>query len=939
MRNFNLYLCVVDNYKLIGSSDTNTIQFETFDEQLDISENDQSTLTFSVITKSYQTDIIEHNPLLSFYFIGAKMKLEFNDEESEIDFIITSIAPETKNKNSVYVITAQDEVSCKWPRLQVGMNYRTETTEGLLTPKTIHTIADEVLTQSYLKDQGWSVDKSNESDFINETMSLEIEGSNPYAILIEACNTIQASLRVNYTSQEKKIGFYKQKTAQHSGYRYHPETTLQEYDSSGNGDELVTLLHVHGGTDANGKQITMVPEIPTTVRNAIITKYQQEQVTDQTLAEFLLTKNMVDFKYTYNDALNRIFLSQLVPKYVCIQESEDWDGGYAQANGIYKVNDYSYRQDYNNIYLTCNNDLFITISFDNNININSPYIHYKENYTIEVSNYPNILSITETGYFISNWFNTNLGNHLTLDIDKKDSDHPGHSSKCYGILIYDTAAINDMATQIQNTHNNYIDYIQYNPSLSNFILDLTMFQNYITDTLKNTYWELIQKCRAYNIQSQIYATEYYQIATEIMSIRSKIKTYMELYIVECKQNEYNAANTLIDLVDEYCNLLFVCGKSTELCTNSYTEYYDNLKSEYLTIINTLKQDLNQSWDIQYNKTDNIYELNTQQPTIISLKQKIQYYTEYVDTIITPVESYPGALCFVIQEIQYKIKELSEISNGVAYNYEQAQTDMENNFIKPLYANFSQYIYESTYENVEELDSISLYNQAIQYFADLNRIKTDHSLTVLDIAELEQISAPRLQIGNVISIYNEDSIKAQPYKSLIAALQLTNDADLTIKNNIENNIKDLYRQQHKINNNDPLYNELDDFYNTHYDILTKAYVVAEIEVIFLQLKDQNYLNSTKNINNISKLLQSIQNRLLTYLSTVGQAIYDSFSDIYNSFLRRMQSVNMNIIYDYIFNDEIHITGISYTLRTPIINNVTVQQNSRYKSILSKLIKSI
>ena len=46
-----------------------------------------------------------------------------------------------------------------------------------------------------------------------------------------------------------------------------------------------------------------------------------------------------------------------------------------------------------------------------------------------------------------------------------------------------------------------------------------------------------------------------------------------------------------------------------------------------------------------------------------------------------------------------------------------------------------------------------------------------------------------------------------------------------------------------------------------------------------------------------------------------------------------------IYSDIFNESVFVTGISRVLSNPIQDTVTIQQPSRYKSILAKLIKSI
>ena len=73
----------------------------------------------------------------------------------------------------------------------------------------------------------------------------------------------------------------------------------------------------------------------------------------------------------------------------------------------------------------------------------------------------------------------------------------------------------------------------------------------------------------------------------------------------------------------------------------------------------------------------------------------------------------------------------------------------------LYNDYSQFIYESSYVNSDELDSISLYNQAISYFEDLHHPKANYSLEIINIEDLEQIGIPNLRVNSHIRVYNEE----------------------------------------------------------------------------------------------------------------------------------------------------------------------------------------
>lgn len=83
-------------------------------------------------------------------------------------------------------------------------------------------------------------------------------------------------------------------------------------------------------------------------------------------------------------------------------------------------------------------------------------------------------------------------------------------------------------------------------------------------------------------------------------------------------------------------------------------------------------------------------------------------------------------------------------------YEFANSIQEQKF----YLVFGQYIYESSYENTDELDSVGLYNQAVQNFVLYNKPQASYSLTTIDLNCLQQIAVPNIAVGNKIRIYNE-----------------------------------------------------------------------------------------------------------------------------------------------------------------------------------------
>lgn len=108
----------------------------------------------------------------------------------------------------------------------------------------------------------------------------------------------------------------------------------------------------------------------------------------------------------------------------------------------------------------------------------------------------------------------------------------------------------------------------------------------------------------------------------------------------------------------------------------------------------------------------------------------------------------------------------------------------------LYTNFSTVIYENIYDNSTETNSVALFNQAIKQMETLNRPTSSYSLSVVDVNALEQITMPRLGIGNKIRVYNkalnykdgeENNISFSDNELIISGLtyNLRNPGDLSI----------------------------------------------------------------------------------------------------------------------------------------------------------------
>lgn len=96
--------------------------------------------------------------------------------------------------------------------------------------------------------------------------------------------------------------------------------------------------------------------------------------------------------------------------------------------------------------------------------------------------------------------------------------------------------------------------------------------------------------------------------------------------------------------------------------------------------------------------------------------------------------------------------LDNITNiNTIIDYYEAQNDI---LWQQIYNDYGDCIYETKYENTDELNSVSLYNQGILAFTKQKFPVPSYSVTGLDIGQLEPIGIPRLSIGSKIRVYNK-----------------------------------------------------------------------------------------------------------------------------------------------------------------------------------------
>lgn len=954
MRNFSLFLDVKGDWILVSTSEEFLNPFSPYNENLDEKEHSQYSLSFSIPTKSIVDGVWNTNPLLSYYFLGARMYLIL-DNKKRVDLIISKVTPDSNELASILSIEAQDEISYKWSKRNLGMNYST-TVNGLIIPKNIFDIAKDVLERSFL-DNEWSISsQSLDPQLETQPFTLELTNSNPYNILIEACNTINAYMDVDYN--KKRLDFFrKDLVREFSGYRYMPSVNASDYNVDYSGEEMTTVLHVSGGEDAKGNLITMIPPMPkavknflfindwwdaswTTIKNNVKSSDESEilwkvkekdkityfspptlSVVSSTVSQVLAT---VEVSFSFNQNVISMIIGSTIAGQALLYKDSNWssftkDGHYY----VYQVD--SNTTLYMAVDIKRSEDVSTTIV--NNLPV--LYKQRKNNAFIDISNYqPDEGKVINFVYKVKyNDLDSKYYGHIegeeqngevtttveyTFPINEK-SEQPFGSSpiiegECYkfkvranddsiDLFIYQKITDIQQAQQDFNKKQDkeieqFFAIVEKIPYLGQSIFDFSPFYPYMSSTEKNILDNLINvEMRRANIKLQYYYDEYYNALYELNLLRQKFISYAELYGAAC--NNYQDA---IKSAGGEANVT----NPTELI-NEINKTSQDLKSvitssKYFDLIDLLGQSK---------------EINTTS------------YVEYFENLITQQKRN-------IEEYQkYKIGVISD-SNGFE---QQGETEYYTNLIKTA----NQLCYGFDYKNAENR---GVYQLIIDYIKD---------------------NAPEDGKGK--------KIEAPPSTGIAYYLQ---EAQNDLNNRILPQLYyqfNLYIYEQNYDNPD----ELDSvaLYNqaiTHFADINRPQSNHSLEVLdigeleqiniprlsigsMIQVYNKDSINAQPYLyilRQIEKYSALEQNAYMTNNSAdkedykqKREDLEDELRAVYkeNNNIATTENISINDIYNKIYYDSIFVTGISRVLREPLKDSVTVEQPSRYRTILSKLIKSI
>ncbi len=664
----------------------------TFDENLSCEENDKYQLTFSLsktipqIGKSGEMEyaLNPYFPLLSF---GAKIILEL-DELDEIEFVITGISPKTGKNGAILEYTAQDSLSYQWSRRRLGYSYTNSFAddENAPGPETIYEIARKVIDETYMWIDGWSLATVPDDNLSKEKFTLSVQDSNPYNVLIEACTTINAYMKVDF--RQKKISFIRKDTIPFSGYRFRPDVNMVDFKPDFSADDMVTVLHVKGAENEYGEVLSLVPAIPEAIEMWLTdhkTDWMERNIdevfseTDQTGKETQYTFWEWIEKESTKECLWQIvdsLSSNLDPDYLTEEKKKEYD------KQVKLMKD------------------FTTIA--NKV----PYL----------------------GQFIIN-----------LDFFKH----------CGEILDAEKGSLDNVLKQMRNCNVflRFYNALKYK-LLSNIGLQLVKVEEYAfqiktteeaiaeaEETIKEyegneNQWALLEQARENKRVAE--ETKAQAIADFDMSMKDLIALLKEFY-----------------------------GFAVSVGTKSCPEY-----DHYVSRLSAYKE-LLKDWERQARIARKKYGDILKQGQVDSLviyhwkqkvaeaEQSVKDYNRYIaayNLILDGIDVIEGGKPYT------KVKGWNDYSGEqtfeITINQRISELEKQSALIwRTFYVLFGDYIIEGEYSDDTEIDSISLFNQAISHFESLHHPIQNYSFEALDLSILEPIAIPRLSVGSKIKVFD------------------------------------------------------------------------------------------------------------------------------------------------------------------------------------------
>lgn len=736
MRNFKLYVYNKRFTRLITSFDNKQTTehnepFSTYAEQLVEAENDQYTLTFSIMGYVYIDGRLQRNYWLDLLKMGARVRIDI-DDNIEVQLIIKSVQPTLNKEGLSYTFTAQDEVSYLWAKHNLGYWYSTSERGSV---QTIYEIANNVLIDNHLNGQ-WAVydeepvgDPNYANPLRSKPITLEVEDSNPYNIIIEACNTLNCFMRVDY--KRRRISFYQKEYIPFSGYRYRSEVNMQSFSASYDCQDFSSIMHVVGGENEYGEIITLVPAMPIAVQNYILQTYstiEGDEATDaQDIPRWLTPEdNPNDPKQALPDNIDWTEIASSIinsPNYIKYMLNDDKNSdGYTEE--VQEIND----------FCTIANEVPHIGQFLLNLEYFSlSKLLTTENYNILVDLFNISMRNNNMWLKIYTPIKYQLEWAIMQKLNSMYNEASEYQAECQYIQQRVTAALteeNSTDQQVQadamDSQTTYAELFKNIPSIEEKIVNscttetyglfrnMTMLYGIQRDNNNSpSLWYIDtttneEKSNIPEIQSYLESRKYYKERTATAENQLKnVKTQIETYL----------AQPNADLNDP---VYITLSQKRAGLEKNITDY----------------KTLGDGWYIYFELPDDEgnYPPNTQ----------TYFVTGLYDFLLELMQEQ------YIKAVQGGF--LDNITNiNTIIDYYEAQNDT---LWQQIYNDYGDCIYETKYENTDELNSVSLYNQGILAFAKQKFPVPSYSVTGLDIGQLEPIGIPRLSIGSKIRVYNK-----------------------------------------------------------------------------------------------------------------------------------------------------------------------------------------
>ena len=755
MRNFKIYVYNNKFTRLITSFDnaktTEYIEpFSTYSEQLVEAENDQYTLTFSLMGYVFIDGQLQRNYWIDLIKMGSRIRIDI-DDNIEVRLIVKSVQPNLSKEGLSYTFTAQDEVSYLWAKHNLGYWYSTSERGSV---QNIYTIAQNVLEDNHLNGQ-WSVydeepveDSNYPNPLRSKPITLEVEDSNPYNVIIEACNTLNCFMRVDY--KRRRISFYQKEYIPFSGYRYRSEVNMQSFTASYDCQDFSTIMHVVGGENEYGEIITLVPAMPNAVQTCILKKWGVKD-TDTSIPYW---KNEIPDIISWISGDNSI-----------AKQSEDFMLSEKDPTAD-TYSEQAYQDELKDIQNFC------TIA---------EQVPHLGQFLLNLEYFNKAHLLTSTQYTeLINLFNISMRNNnlwlkiyvpikyqLEWDIMEKLNEMFNEASEYVAECQYIQQRIDAAITETEVSSSTAMDSMT---TYTELFKNIPTIEEKIVNSCTTRTFELFRNfTMLYGKQfdNGVPSLWYFDSDNKQKSNIPNIQEYIdsrEYYIERTQIAETELANVLKQIADleEGANL-----DSNDPTYMSLSQKRAGLEKN---IINY--KTMGSGWYITFDEQDNGTSTTGNKPKY--------FVTGLYDFLLN-----------IMQE-QYKkaaeggfLEDIININTIITY-YE----DANDRLWQQIYNDYGDCIYETKYENADELDSVSLYNQGILAFAKQKFPVPTYSVTGLDIGQLEPIGIPRLSIGSKIKAYNtflnlnddsEDNLSFQNNELIVTQLtyDLRNAAKVTI----------------------------------------------------------------------------------------------------------------------------------------------------------------